>query len=298
MVNYQGLSQYHQINQVRMHYKTAGPEDGEPVLLLHGFPEFWYGWRSQIPALADAGFRVVAPDQRGYNLTEKPKGIRQYDIDLLARDMIGLMDHLGFERAHVAGHDWGAAVAWWMAMHHPERVKQLAILNVPHPYVMLQNVLHNRAQRRKSWYIFFFQLPWLPELALSRRGHGTGVRVLKRSSLPGSFTGEDLARYRAAWSNPHTWSGMINWYRAIRHRVMRGIPPTKVQAPTLIIWGKKDLALEAEMAEQSLEYCHQAQLKFIPEATHWVQHDAADQVNSWLVEFFRQESGIIIESGV
>ena len=275
-----------QVNQIRIHYRAAGPANGEPVVLLHGFPEFWYGWRNQIPALAAAGYRVIVPDQRGYNVSSKPRQIRQYDLDLLAGDVIGLIDSLGFERVHLAGHDWGAAVAWWVAMHHSSRVKRLAILNVPHPHVMIPNILHKPSQRRKSWYIFFFQLPLLPEFVLSMKGHRIASSLLRRSSLPGSFSQEDIARYREAWSQPGAWNGMINWYRAARRRTFGKLPPTRVQPPVLIIWGKNDGALESEMAEQSLEYCRDGQLKFVPDATHWVQHDAVDRVNTWLVNFF------------
>lgn len=282
----QYASQYLHVNEVRIHYITAGPEDGPPVVLLHGFPEFWYGWRSQIPALAEAGYRVVVPDQRGYNLSSKPKGIRHYDIDRLARDVIAMCDALGYKQVNLAGHDWGAAVAWWVAMHYPSRVKRLAILNVPHPYVMLQNILRNRHQRHKSWYIFFFQLPFLPELLLKSSGHRRALRLLENSGLPGSFLPRDLSFYQQAWSQPRTWTGMVNWYRAIRRRARGKIPATKLQAPVLIIWGKQDAALEAVMAAQSLAYCQNGRLEYVAEATHWVQHDKAEKVNRWLLNFF------------
>ncbi|HAY84537.1 MAG TPA: alpha/beta hydrolase [Chloroflexi bacterium] len=288
MVN-QYASNYLDVNQVRLHYKTAGPAGGEPILLLHGFPEFWYGWRSQIPALAAAGYRVIVPDQRGYHLSDKPRGPRNYDIDLLARDVIALIDALGLEQVQLAGHDWGAMVAWWVAMHYPERVSRLAVLNVPHPYVMVQNILHNRIQRRKSWYVYFFQLPWLPELILSSRRHKRALRMLEKGGLPGSFIAQDLACYQQAWSQPRTWTGMINWYRATKRWIGGKIPSTKVQVPVLIIWGKNDGALESVMAEESLAFCLAGRLEWVPEATHWVQHDAAEKVNNWLLDFFGQE---------
>jgi len=286
MKNAQINTQYQQVAQVRIHYQVAGPSGGDPVVLLHGFPEFWYGWRSQIPALADLGYRVIVPDQRGYHLSDKPRGIRQYDIDLLARDVIGLIEGLGLARVHLAGHDWGGLVAWWVAMHYPEWVKRLAILNAPHPYVMMRNLYRSRIQRRRSWYILFFQLPFLPELALSYSGHKTAARMLERGGLPGSFLLDDIERYRQAWGQPRAWTGMINWYRAIRRLIFGRISPTRVQMPALIIWGKRDQALGVEMAEQSSAFCDHGRLQIIPEATHWVQHDAADQVNGWLADFF------------
>ncbi len=154
-------------NGIKLHVQTDGPENGTSVVLLHGFPEFWYGWRRQIPALVEAGFRVIVPDQRGYNLSDKPKGVAAYDVDVLARDVIGLLDHFGIQKARLVGHDWGAVVAWTVALQHPDRLEKLAILNVPHPDVMTRFVLGNPAQRKKSWYVFFFQLPFV-EWILSR----------------------------------------------------------------------------------------------------------------------------------
>lgn len=275
------------VNGVRLHYQAAGPLTGKTVLLLHGFPEFWYGWRRQIAALAEAGFRVIVPDQRGYNLSQKPRGVKQYDLDLLAGDMLALMDQLGAPTFLLAGHDWGAAVAWWLAIHHPQRVEKLAILNVPHPAVMAQNILHNPAQRRKSWYMFFFQIPLLPELLLSLGNHGGAVRLLRSSSLPGAFAEADLAEYRRAWGQPRAWTGMIHWYRALFRRMRRRIPPQAIELPVLILWGEQDVALSVEMAAQSLGLCPQGVLERIPEATHWVQHDAPERVNRALLDFFR-----------
>lgn len=286
MKDYQINTQVLQVAGLRIHTQIAGPSGGDPVVLLHGFPEFWYGWRGQIPALARQGFLVVVPDQRGYNLSDKPKGLKHYDIDRLARDVIGVIEHLGYERVHLAGHDWGGLVAWWVAMHYPEHVDRLAILNAPHPYVMMQNLYRNRIQRRRSWYILFFQLPLLPELALSYAGHQTAARMLERGGLPGSFLPEDLEQYQRAWGQPRAWTGMLNWYRAIRRLVFGRIAPIRVPMPTMIIWGEQDGALGAEMAEQSLAYCDQGRLELVSEATHWVQHDAADQVNEWLADFF------------
>lgn len=282
-------SRYAMVNGLRYHYKVAGPAEGKLVLLLHGFPEFWYGWRHQIEALANAGFRVVAPDQRGYNKTEKPHGLRHYDLDVLAEDITLLMDRLGAEKVFLVGHDWGAAVAWHVAAVYPERVKRLVILNVPHPRVMVKNIRKNRAQRRKSWYIFFFQLPLIPELMLRLGNHRGAVRMLTASGKPGTFSSEDLEHYREAWSQPRAWTGMINWYRALRRRLRSFGPAVRIKPPTLIIWGEQDAALESRMAAESLALCEDGRLELVPDATHWVQHDAAGQVNDWLVEFFGQE---------
>ena len=276
------------LNGLRFHYVTQGPEDGPPVVLLHGFPEFWAGWWHQIPALAEAGYRVIAPDQRGYNLSAKPPAIADYDLDHLTADVLALAVHLDIETFHLVGHDWGAAVAWWLAGHHPERLRTLSILNVPHPAVMSRHLRSDLRQLFKSWYIFFIQLPWLPEFLLGVGDSAGLANLLLRSGKPTTFSPEDTARYRAAWRQPGARRAMLNWYRALMRRATRPFPSSKIQTPTQIIWGEQDVALRLEMAEESLAYCEDAQLHRFPEATHWVQHDEAEQVNQLLLGFFHE----------
>jgi pimeloyl-ACP methyl ester carboxylesterase len=278
---------YVKTNGVRLHVVKAGPEDGQLVLLLHGFPEFWYGWRRQIPALAAAGFRVWVPDQRGYNLSDKPRGVDAYGIDTLADDVLGLIDATGRERVHLVGHDWGAAVAWWVARLFPERLERLAILNVPHGKVMQQHLRENPVQQRRSWYMFFFQIPLLPELALRGRRWQTGLNMLKSTSGPDAFSDEDLEMYRLAWSRPMAMTSMINWYRALlRVRPTRSAS-YRVQVPKLMIWGAQDTALGREMAQPSIAYCDDGRLEYLEQASHWVQHDEPARVNEMLIDFLR-----------
>ncbi len=150
---------YIETNGIKLHVMESGPSDGPMVLFLHGFPEFWYAWRKQIGYFADRGYLVVAPDQRGYNVSDKPAGVAAYKIDELAKDIIGLVDAYGRKQILLVGHDWGASVSWWVALKYPDRVRKLAILNVPHPKVMARNLFTNQRQMEKSWYIFYFQLP-------------------------------------------------------------------------------------------------------------------------------------------
>ncbi len=275
------------IGGLRLHAVVDGPEDGPLVLLLHGFPEFWRGWRHQIGPLAAAGFRVLVPDQRGYNLSDKPRRVRDYGLDRLTEDAIGLIEAAGHERACIAGHDWGAMVAWWTAVRFPERVRRLAILNVPHPLVMRRHLRRSRQQRRRSRYVFFFQLPWLPERRMRRHDWASAVRAVQGTALPGAFSDADMAAYREAWARPGAARAMIHWYRAaLRHPPAR-VPNPRVTVPALVLWGVNDRFLGREMVEPSLALCDDGRLEWFEEATHWLQHEEPERVSRLLVEFFR-----------
>lgn len=275
---------YADLSEVRLHYVEAGA--GPLVVLLHGFPEFWYGWRAQIPALAAAGFRVVAPDMRGYNLSSRPGGVAAYDMHHLTADVRELIHERGAERARLVGHDWGAAVAWATASAHPDLVERLAILNVPHPRRLLQGLRTGR-QLRKSWYLFFFQLPWLPE-RLVGLNRWQGFRDLfAHDARPGTFTAVDIERYVEAWSRPGAATAMINYYRAAFGQSLRratgGVRP--VVAPTLVIWGEHDRHLGAELAEPEPRDVPNLDRVERLNASHWVQHDEPETVNRLLIEF-------------
>lgn len=265
---------------------AAGPKDGPVVVLLHGFPEFWYAWHKQIEPLAEAGFRVIVPDQRGYNLSSKPRGVASYALTELVSDVIAIADQLGQQRLFLVGHDWGAAVAWSTALLHPQRIAKLAILNVPHPSVMRRFLFTRLRQTLRSWYMFFFQVPWLPEAIFSTFNFRLCTRALLRSSRSGTFSPTDLAQYRTAWSQPGAITAMINWYRAaFRHRTQ--FRDKTVRIPTRILWGERDAFLLAEMARESLHYCTNAELFTFADATHWLQHEEPDRVSKLLVDFFR-----------
>jgi len=272
---------------LRMHAAVAGPRKGPLVVLLHGFPEFWYSWRHQIGALARSGFRVVVPDQRGYNLTETTP---PYDIATLTGDAASLIRACGRERAFVAGHDWGAAVAWTLAALHPECVERLAVLNVPHPAVM-QRALSggNLRQMRRSWYILVFQLPRLPEWFLSRNDFARLRWLMRASSRRGTFTDEDLGRYRKACSRPGALSASIGWYRALGRTIVTGrrsLHVGRVSVPTLILWGERDAALCVELAEQSTAWLDNGSLVRFPNATHWVHEELPDEITGKLLAHF------------
>jgi epoxide hydrolase 4 len=276
---------YIETNGVKLHVVQAGPQSGVPVILLHGFPEFWYGWRKQIPALAEAGCRVIVPDQRGYNLSDKPKGIKNYDVYTLVEDILGLIDALEYEKVNLVGHDWGAIVAWTLANKYPERLHKLSIMNAPHPAVMKRFLLRDLEQMRRSWYVMFFQTPWLAESVIKLNDWKKTVRSLQMTSKPGSFTDEDIAKYKEAWSQPEAMTSMLNWYRAIVQHPPQIPDDPRIKVPTLMMWGMKDFALSHRMARPSMDYVDEGNLILFPDATHWVQLDAAEEVNHYLVDF-------------
>jgi pimeloyl-ACP methyl ester carboxylesterase len=267
-----------------LHYVEAG--EGPLIVLLHGFPEYWYGWRLQIKPLAAAGFRVVAPDMRGYNLSSKPDGVAAYDFDHLTADIRGLIHERGAQSALLVGHDWGGSVAWATAMSHPEVVDRLAILNAAHPRKLSEG-LHHPGQLRKSWYFFFFALPELPE-SVVHANNWHFFRHFLHDANP-AYTPEEMDRYIAAWSQPGAATGMINYYRSsVRtpaKKAAAAIQPIK--APTLVIWGQRDQYLGEELAEPDHDDVPNLErVERLPDASHWVHHDASERVTQLLIDFF------------
>jgi pimeloyl-ACP methyl ester carboxylesterase len=272
------------VDGVRLHYVEAG--EGPLVVLLHGFPEFWWTWRHQIPALAGAGFRVVALDMRGYAQSDKPPHWRDYRMERLAADVAGVIEQLSPDgRALLVGHDWGAAVAWGVATLHPDRVRRLAILNVPHPDTMLRTLRSSPRQLLRSWYMFFFQIPWLPERLL-RRGGRKALERIYADARPGAFTPEDLARSEEALLGPGGLKGPIDYYRAALRQSPRRAQAlfTPIPAPTLVIWGEADRHLRKEMADSDPRLVPDVRVVRLPHASHWVHHDEPDRVNALLTE--------------
>jgi pimeloyl-ACP methyl ester carboxylesterase len=274
---------YADVGDVRLHYVEAG--EGPLVLLLHGFPEFWYGWRLQIAPLAAAGFRVVAPDMRGYNLSSRPASVQAYDTDHLTADIRGLIQERGAQSALLVGHDWGGSVAWATAMKYPEVVDRLAILNAAHPRKLSQG-LHHPGQLRKSWYFFFFDLPELPEAVVhANRWHF--FRHFLHDARP-PYTPAEMDRYIEAWSQPGAASGMINYYRSSVRQSPKDAEAAlrPISAPTLVIWGQGDSYLGPELAEpEHADVPNLDRVERLPDASHWVHHDEAERVTQLLTGF-------------
>jgi pimeloyl-ACP methyl ester carboxylesterase len=277
------------VGQIRLHVVAAGPQDGPPVILLHGFPEFWYGWRKQIPVLAAAGFRVIAPDQRGYNLSDKPPGIVDYRIEKLVADVVGVIDALGYQRVDLVGHDWGGGIAWCVAASHSHRLKHLAVLNCPHFAVFSEHLRRSVWQMLRSWYILYFQLPLLPEWSARVFQWWPLVRALRQMSTPQAFTEDDWPKYREAWSQPRAFTAMVNWYRALTRPSSSKLPRGRIVVPTLLIWGVRETALGRELAPDSIAMCDNGRLEWREAAGHFVQHDDPDAVNRLLMQFLSED---------
>lgn len=274
-----------QANGIKIHYVTAG--QGPPVLLLHGFPEFWYCWRYQIPAL-EKKFQLIIPDLRGYNETEKPTLISVYDVDQLVADAVGLLDVLGHKKAHIVGHDWGGAVAWQIALQHPEVVDRLAVLNCPHPALFARALKGNYQQMLKSWYFFFFQLPYLPELLFKIRGKKILEDLFRKAAVrKDAFSSTDIQKYFEALQKPDALASALNYYRAAFRKMARSKPiHKKITVPTLLIWGEQDTSLGKELT-YNMEGLFEApfNIQYIPNCGHFVNEEQPEIVNKLLLEF-------------
>jgi pimeloyl-ACP methyl ester carboxylesterase len=280
-----GTSQFAVVNGVRLHYVEAG--SGPLVVLLAGFPQFWYAWRRQIPALAAAGHRVIAVDPRGYNLSDKPKGVRSYGVEVLADDVAALVRRLG-DSAVVIGHDWGGVIAWRMGARHAGLVDRLVVINAPHPAAFARE-LRSPSQLLRSSYALFFQLPWLPERLLRTGDFALIERVLRHDPVRrGAFTDEDIRRHKEALARPGALTAMLNYYRAVRLRprgVVLSTERQRVEPPVMVIWGDRDPYLRVELSRGLDRWVRQLRVEHIPDASHWVMADAPDRVNDLLLDF-------------
>jgi pimeloyl-ACP methyl ester carboxylesterase len=270
---------------ISLNLVEAGPKTGPAVFLLHGFPEFWWAWRHQIGPLAAAGFRVIAPDLRGYNKSDAPLDVSMYRRDRLAADIIALADALGIDRFDLVGHDWGGGVAWHVVAAHGERIRRLLIMDMPHPEVMPGFAMRHPTQLLRSSYMAAFQTPLLPEAVLSAGDFFLLRRALADSARDaGVFPSDVLDCYAEAWREPRTITPMLNYYRALM--VPGAGPVGRITLPTLILWGGRDQALDNRLARESAAMCDNATVEVFENATHWLHHEEPDAVAEVMLGFF------------
>jgi pimeloyl-ACP methyl ester carboxylesterase len=270
-------------NGVMLHLAEAGPRDGPVLFLLHGFPECWQTWENYIEPLAKAGFHVIAPDQRGYDLSEKPAGLAAYDLDQLAADITGLADYFEARHFSVIGHDWGGTVGWWIAMQSPTRLDRLAVINAPHPSVWREAIQSNPQQRRKSLYVRLFRVPWLPEFLLRRRRFAALAQSLERTAARPTQAERD--RYVAAWSVPGALTAMLNWYRAFLKKDLPLSGDLRIVTPVLLIWGERDPFGVRELALASLRLCVDGRVIYFDNGSHRVHREESAHCLQALLEF-------------
>lgn len=278
---------YEMIQTRHLKFEVATHGRGDKLaLLLHGFPESAHAYRHQIPLFERLGYRVWAPNLRGYGKSDKPHGRRAYALDQLESDVTDLIDAADARSVLLVGHDWGGAIAWSYAMRGPRELERLIVMNAPHP-LRFEQALRTRAQLRRSWYMFFFQLPWLPEYLFRRDGY----RLLDQSFLkfavhPERFRDDDLASFRASASEPEAMTAMLNYYRALPYAFLgRRQGVRKITAPTLFLWGERDHALGRELTDHTDRLVNDLTLRFIPDASHWIQQDTPEAVNAHIEQW-------------
>jgi pimeloyl-ACP methyl ester carboxylesterase len=272
-------------NGIRFHVAECG--SGERLALcLHGFPELWLSWRHQIPLLARLGYRVWAPDLRGYGETQRPQHTREYDLDVLLADVAGLVDAARPRTLTLIGHDWGGILAWYFAALALRPLERLVVMNCPHPDAA-RPVLRRASQLRRSWYAFFFQLPWLPERLLGAGRARAVERIFARTPChPERFPAEVREAFRAAAAQPGATKAMLDYYRMLARgpgaRRLRARPLPVIETPTLLIWGREDMALTLATTERTGEFVRSLDFRVLPGVSHWVQQDDPQTVNALL----------------
>lgn len=271
-------------NGINLHYVSQGT--GKLILMLHGFPEFWYSWRHQIAEFA-RDYHVVAVDLRGYNDSDKPQEVKAYQMSALLADVKGIISSLGYEDCILVAHDWGGLIAWNFSYKYPNMVKKLIVMNFPHPAKFAAG-LKTWKQLRKSWYIFFFQIPFLPEFVFQANDYRAIAFAFTDMAIDKStFTPEDLAAFRAAAAKPGALKAMINYYRANFNIFPHNSPQDWgiLDIPTLMIWGEEDAALGKELTYGTGSYVKNLQFKYIPNCSHWVQQEQPALINQYMRDF-------------
>jgi len=288
-------SEFAEVNNIKIHYIKAGPENGDLIIFLHGFPQFWYMWRDQLLEFSK-DYLVVAPDMRGYNLSSKPKGIEQYKPNHIVEDIRALVeDHFNRKKCILVGHDWGGVIAYPFANTHPNLVEKLIIINAPHPNIFAQLIANNKDQQSSSQYVLFFRSK-NAEGYLSASNYKNILDIIVTSDM--EFTEDDKQMYINAWSQPGALTGGLNYYRAgglkppaqgekIHNLASKQVdlPPVMINVPTLVIWGEKDTALTTHNLQGLDKFIPELKIKRISEGSHWIINEQPDKVNFLIREF-------------
>ncbi|MGH8605962.1 MAG: alpha/beta fold hydrolase [Gammaproteobacteria bacterium] len=283
-----GETLYHttiQTNGVNLQVVQAGPRDGKLIIFLHGYPEFWGIWRTQIDFFAQQGYCVWAPDQRGYATSDKPRAIDAYALDHLAEDIVGLIDAAEREKAVVIAHDWGGMVNFWLGMKHATRLERLAVFNAPHPKVFLDQFKTNEHLKKAAGYVNFFQWRWLPEIVLSLFAYAIPANTMRDTGNPGTFTPEVLAEYKTQWKQAGAFHAMLNWYRALFQTPSPNPASFRVTVPMLLVWGQRDKWMLTDLAKPSIDLCDEGTLQVWDDSSHWSVQEFPERVNTTLAEF-------------
>lgn len=278
---------YIHTNGIRLHYVTQGT--GPLMLMLHGFPEFWYSWRHVIPEFAK-DHKVVALDLRGYNDSDKPEETSAYVMSEFVKDVEGVIRGLGYDRCILVGHDWGGAIAWNFAYDYAEMVDRLIILNLPHPAKFAEG-LRTPQQLLRSWYMFFFQVPFVPETLIQLNDFQILEQAFRGMAVDKSMiTDADIEAYKNAFAKRGALTAAINYYRNIFQQGIIERSWGVLNIPTLMIWGENDTALGKELTDGTEQYVRDFRIQYIPNCSHWVQQEQPDLVNQYIREFLQATS--------
>jgi len=280
-----GTHGYVKTSEVKLHYVAAGPEDKPLMLFLHGFPEFWFSWRNQLKEF-QKDFRVVAVDQRGYGESDKPRGVENYTTAKLLNDVRGVISGLGYKSCIVVCHDWGGAIGWAFARQFPDMVDKLIVMNAPAALVFRKIIKTSKAQQKMSWYMSFFQLPYLPELALRIRNYHAFDGFYKTAKNAEKVLNEEMAAYKYTFSQSGALTPPINWYRAAFGSMKNQVNYDMNYAmPVLLIWGTADMHLHMDLVDETQKQFPKVDVRKIPDVGHFVQTEAPEEVNKHMREW-------------
>jgi pimeloyl-ACP methyl ester carboxylesterase len=272
---------YFRVNGINLHTIIIGK--GEPLLLLHGFPDFWYGWKNVIPGLKNH-YKLIIPDMRGYNLSDKPLGVENYTLDILCEDIKGLIENLGYQSIFIAGHDWGGVVAWAFAEKHPKLIKKLAIINAPHIKIFQKKLQNDKDQQKASFYIFEFLKPNGEQFVIKDDFKWLKWAVFSGMENKKDFTETDKQKYINAWSQPYAIVSGVNYYRAnVSFKGWSGI----ITVPTLVIHGMKDVAVLSSVLNDLYKYVNDLKIIRAEKSSHWVMHDEPELIVNNFRSFFK-----------